>query len=184
MRNLIQRSSLVLVLTATLALGVFALLPHSAPTAAQDDAPVVCDSTLVTLLLVAEYNYGYVSSMMSDEAAMAMMPQIELGQFSPFVTGMMMMEDAAMSEDDMMMMDAMNTEVDKLMAMDSAGIMANYAMMMGMEDETMMESMVTLEPGNVAGENEACTALRADVEKFILAHVVAEANMMMMSEDS
>lgn len=182
MRTLIQRSSLAVVLAAALALAAFGLLPHSAPTAAQDDAPVVCDSTLVTLLLIAEYNYGYVSSLMSDEAAMKMMSTIELGQFSPFVTGMMMMEDTAMSEDEMMMMDAMNTEVDKLLALDSAGIIAAYTMMTGMEDGAMSEEMVTLEPGNVAGENATCTALRADVEKFILAQVVAEASMMMSAD--
>ncbi|HEX2621382.1 MAG TPA: hypothetical protein VHL11_14585 [Phototrophicaceae bacterium] len=178
----IQRFTLPLTLAAAaIALATFAFVPHSTPVAAQDDAPVACDSTLATLVLVAENDYGYLSSMMANADTMAMMPKFEYGQFAPLFTSAMMMDDSSadttMTDDEMKSMEAMQTEVDKMMGMDTMGMLADYATMTGMTAEG---EMVTLKPGDVAGENAACTALRADVEKFLLAHILAEANVAMM----
>jgi len=46
---------------SVLAVLTFGLLAFN-PIRAQD-TPLVCDSTLVTLLLVAEHNYGYLTNM-------------------------------------------------------------------------------------------------------------------------
>ncbi len=83
------------------------------PVTAQDDMGemVVCDSTLVTLLFIAEYEYGY--------EPMVDVSTLEKGQFAPWFDAMMAMmdmEEEAMSEemteepmDDMMMSEDMVT---------------------------------------------------------------------------
>ena len=43
-----------------------------------DGKPVVCDSTLALLLLVAEHDYGYLSDMPA-------LPNIDLGQYAPLI---------------------------------------------------------------------------------------------------
>ena len=48
-----------------------------------------------------------------------------------------------------------------------------------MGDDMMM---TTLTPGNVAGEDEVCTTLRADVEKFLVAQIVTSTVMMAMDD--
>lgn len=148
---------------------------------AQDDAPVACDSTLATLLLVAEHDYDYLSSMMDTEMGA---PNIDLGQYTPLVNDIsMMMMDMMdnMSEDDMMAMDEMNAMMEPMMGMSSVDMLAAYQEAMGME--MMDDNMTVLEPGNVAGENELCATVRADVENFILAHIIASTESMMMEEN-
>ncbi len=147
---------------------------------AQDDAPVACDSTLATLLLVAEHDYDYLSSMMDSEMGA---PNVDLGQFTPLVNdimAMMMEMMDEMSEEDMMAMEAMNAMMEPMMGMSSVDMLAAYEAAMGME---MMDNMTVLEPGNVAGENELCATVRADVENFILAHIIASTESMMMEEN-
>jgi hypothetical protein len=160
MRTLGFGRVLSLVLVAAL---VFAV---SVPIYAQDDMSVACDSTLVTLLLVAERDYGYLSSKMD----MGEMTNIDLGQYDSLFSSIM----SAMMMDEMTSDDAMNARVEEMRMMGSAEMLADYAEMTGMANE----SMTVLEPGVVSGENELCTTLRADVEQFILAHILADMEMM------
>jgi hypothetical protein len=165
----------ILCLTLIMLMG-FAVAPVAH---AQDEmAKVTCDSTLVALLLVAEYEYGYVSEMMAMED-MAM-PELEKGQFAPLFDSIMMM-NAEMMEGEMMEegdMAAHDEMLGMYMGMDSAGMMASYAEGMGME----MGDMVVLTPGNVEGEDATCATVRASVEQFLLAHFLTEMSMMSMDE--
>lgn len=81
---------IAIVFVAVFALA-FALLAR--PTVAQDEMMLIsCDSTLVTLLLIAEYDYGFESMM--DTAT------FDKGQYAPFFDAMMMEEE--MMEEEMM----------------------------------------------------------------------------------
>jgi hypothetical protein len=117
------------------------LLVVLAPVSAQDmmGEKVVCDSTLVTLLFIAEYEYGY--------EPMLDVGMLEKGQFAPWFEAMMSMMADGMMEEEMMSDDMMDD--------------------MMMDDMMMDDMMVTLVPGDVDGEDSFCTALRADVEKFL-----------------
>src|SRR5215468_10251429 len=77
MRNRILALAMLI---ATLA-AVVALSGTVRPAQAQGDKPVVCDSTLITLVYLAEHDYGYHSSM--D------MTKFETGQFKPLFDSMM-----------------------------------------------------------------------------------------------
>jgi hypothetical protein len=122
------------------------------PARAQDTMVHVCDSTLITLLYIAEHDYGFTSMSMD-------LSTFDKGQYAPLFDAMMamMMEEEAMATEE-----AMEEE-------------------MAMEME-MMEGMTMLTPGNIEGEDEACTALRAEVETFLYNTLSAE--MMMMEEGS
>lgn len=153
----------------------FGLLPAAS---AQDDMAVSCDSTLVTLLLVAEHDYGYLSHMMDSEMA----PNVDYGQFSHLITDIVArMQAMGMSDEDMATAEAMQMAMDAMMAMSTDEILHSYDMAM-MEDDMSGEMMTALTPGNVAGENELCTTLRADVEKFLVAHIVNEVQSMPMDD--
>lgn len=129
------------------------------PAAAQDDMMThTCDSSTILLLFIAEYEFGYQNMEMD-------LSTFEKGQFAPLFESMMMMDDMmdepmmegteeAMMEDDMMMSEDMMAEID--------------AMMMG---DMML-------PDGMEGEDEACTALRMDVQRFILAHYMMMPDMM------
>jgi hypothetical protein len=141
---------------------------------------ITCDSTLVTLLLVAEHDYDYLSAKMDMGEEV---PAIDYGQYGPVIDAivamMMQMQDEAamataeaMTEEQMAAHDQMLTE---MMTMDTAGMVASYMSSMNM---TMEEGTTTLTPGNVANEDPVCAEVRADVEKFILAHILTEMSMM------
>jgi hypothetical protein len=130
-------SSVLLTLVAFIgAVGLF-----NSSVKAQDDMTAhVCDSTLIALLYVAEYHYGF-HSMEMDLAT------FEKGQFAPLFDAMMsMMEDEMMATEEPMMEDMMATE------------------------EAMMddEMMVMLAPAQIPGEDPACTGLRAELDAFLL----------------
>jgi hypothetical protein len=140
------------------ALSVFALVivalagaARFNPARAQDTMLHVCDSTLITLLYIAEHDYGFTSMSMD-------LSTFDKGQYAPLFDAMMamMMEGEAMATEEAMM--------EEEMAMD------------------MMEGMTMLTPGNIEGEDEACTALRAEVETFLYATLSAD--MMIMEEGS
>lgn len=164
---------LAVVLVVALAVG-FAVVPA----AAQDDMKHVCDSTLVTLLLVAEHDYDYLSAKMDMGEEV---PAIDYGQYGPVIDSivammMAMMEEEGsmegdMTEEEMMAHDEM---LANMMAMDTAEMVAAYMSSMNMD----MGEMTTLTPGNVAGEDPVCAEVRADVERFILAHILTEMAMM------
>jgi len=127
---------------ALLLVFVFALV---VPASAQDDAMITCDSTLLTLVLVAEYNYGFES--MYD------LSTFEKGQLAPLFDGMMaMMEE--MPEEEMMEEEMAEEEM--------------------MEEEEMMDDMMMLPHGDIADEPEDCTALRSEVEGYIYDTLSAE----------
>ncbi len=135
MRKLIS-ISLVLAVIFVLAL----------PASAQDamEEKIVCDSTLITLLYIAEHDYGY--EPMMDVSV------FEKGQYAPLFDAMMaMMEEGDMEE----------------------GEMAEGEMMEegDMAEGEMMDDMVMLAPGVVAGEPAECTELRTSVETFIYEHL-------------
>src|SRR5688572_11709681 len=91
-----------LVLLAVFAL-TFALTARQ--TVAQDEMMLhTCDSTLITLLLIAEYDYGFESMM--DLAT------FDKGQYAPLFDAMMMMEEEEMMEmtEEPMMEEEMMTE--------------------------------------------------------------------------
>jgi len=140
---------------------------------AQDDMGVVCDSTLVTLLLVAEHDYDYISGMMDSGMEM---PALDLGQYGPVIDSIVAMMMAMMEEEsgEAMDMEAHDQMLADMMEMDSAGMVAAYMSEMNME----MGEMTNLTPGHVAGEDPICATVRADVENFILAHILTEMSMM------
>jgi len=109
-------------------------------TQAQDTMTHVCDSTLITLLYIAENDYGYHSMM--DTAT------FDKGQYAPLFDAMM----AAMDDSEMM-------------APTEEAMMEAPTEAMMMEGD-----MTTLTAGVVADEDPACTALRTDVEAFLYKH--------------
>jgi hypothetical protein len=179
MNTMTFRKVSILCLTVILLAG-FAISPIQ-QTAHAQDAAVVCDSTLAVLLLVAEHDYDYLSSMMMSEDAV-MMPHFDLGQYQPLVDEIvaMMMEMAesgemaeGMTEEDMA---AHDEALGMYMEMsDSAAMVAAYLEGMGMAMDSMSSTVLT--PGNVAGEDPACAAARASVENFLLAHIITEMGM-------
>ncbi len=135
--------------------------------------PVVCDSTLVTLLLVAEYNYDYLSNMMTMDGGHA--PNVELGQYKPLIDdiiAMMTSMHGDMSDEDMQMMATEEAQTMDMMSMSDEDLMKMWMDDMNMTDD--MSMMTMLAPGDVAGEDPACTALRADVQHFLLVHIIAD----------
>ena len=134
------------------AIFVFALV---VPALAQGDTmsdKIVCDSTLMTLLLVAEGDYGYhdMDTSVYDK-----------GELQPAFDSMMSMMDESMGSDTMMG-DEMTPEA-----------------MMGdeMGSDTMMDDSMMLPHGDVAGEPEECTALRTSVESFLYTALTAKYGM-------
>jgi hypothetical protein len=135
----------------TVALVVVLALSAVGFTSAQDMMTHTCDSTLISLLLIAEYEYGFHSMM--DVAT------FDKGQYAPFFEAMMMMEEEMM---------------------DDEGMMESTEMPEGeMMEEEMMDDMMMLPVGNIEGEDEACTALRAELDAFLYNHFSA---MMMEME--
>jgi hypothetical protein len=150
MRTRILTTIAAFAVIAAVALSAFSLLR---PARAQDDMMLhVCDSTLITLLYIAEHDYGFQSMEMD-------LSTFDKGQYQPLFDAMMamMMEEEAMATEEAMM----------------------EGEMMEME---MMEGMTMLTPGNIEGEDEACTALRAEVETFLYNTLSAE--MMAMESGS
>lgn len=136
-----KRNAARLALVAALILTVGAGLTARTASAQDNMMTHTCDSTLIALLYIAEYNYGF-------EAMSVDVSTFEKGQYAPLFDAMM----AMMSGDDMM---------------------ATEEAMMG-EEETMdsgemMGDMVMLTPGNIEGEDPACTALRAELDAFLYA---------------
>ena len=170
MRNVYRLAASICL--SVLVLSIFAVRP--AVVRAQDASPVVCDSTLVTLLLVAEHDYDYLSNMMDNGG----IPNVDLGQFDHLIHDTIaMMQSMEMSAEEMATMEAMQAQLDEMMAMSTTDMLHSYDMSMAMGTEEPM-AMTSLEPGNVAGENDLCTTVRADVEKFIVAHIIADTESM------
>ena len=129
---------LTLATAATVALATIAI-PTATPVQAQGDAPIVCDSTLATLVYVAVHDYGF-QSMMD-------VTKFEQGQFAPLYAAMMQ--------------NMMSSTPETMME-------STPEMMMEATPEMMMGGTV-LTAGVVTGEPEACTQLRAEVEGYLFA---------------
>jgi hypothetical protein len=145
--------SRILTLTSAVALVALVLVGAAQfrPARAQDEMMLhVCDSTLITLLYIAEHDYGFQSMEMD-------LSTFDKGQYQPLFDAMM----AMMAEEE-----ATATE---------------EAMMEEMPME-MMEGMTMLTPAVIDGEDEACTALRAELDAFLYQTLAAE--MMMMESGS
>lgn len=159
-------------------------------TVAQDDMmeKVTCDSTLATLLLIAEFDYDYLSHKMAMDMMEDPALSIDLGVLQPVadeISAMMMemmeeddmMEegDDMMSEDDMMAHDEM---LEGMMGMSAAEAVDAYMSSMNMEMMDMME----LPAGDIAGEDPICAEVRADVQQFLVAHILTHMSMEMMDD--
>lgn len=120
------------------------LVPAFAQVQAQDTMMThTCDSTLITLLVIAESDYGFHSMM--DVAS------FDKGQFAPMFEAMM----AEMGDGDMM---------------ESSEDMMGEEEMMTDDSSMMGDDMMMLTPGVVADEDPACTDLRAELEAFFYDH--------------
>ena len=134
------------------AIFVFALV---VPALAQGDTmsdKIVCDSSLITLLLVAEGDYGYhdMDTSVYDK-----------GELQPLFDNMMSMMDNSMGGDTMM-----------------EGEMTPEAMMgEEMTPDAMMGDTMMLPHGDVAGEPAECTALRTSVQSFLYTALTAKYGM-------
>jgi hypothetical protein len=88
-----KRIALFAVVLVAILAAVFAFA--SRPAVAQDEMMAhTCDSTLISLLLIAEYDYGFHSMM--DTAS------FDKGQYAPFFEAMMMEMEEEMMEEPMM----------------------------------------------------------------------------------
>jgi hypothetical protein len=121
------------------------------PTRAQESMTHICDSTLITLLYIAEHDYGFHSMEMD-------LSTFEKGQYAPLFDAMM-----EMMEGDAGMEDMEETMTD-------------------MSEMPMSDDMVMLTPGHIEGEDEACTALRTELDTFL--YQVLSAEMMAMESGS
>ncbi len=126
---------------------LFAFAPaFTHATNAQDSMTHTCDSTLITLLFIAENDFGYHSMTMDTST-------FEKGEYAPLFEAMMANMDSSMGDTTM-------APTEEMMGSD-----------MTTEDSSMMGGdMMTLQPGVVADEDPACTALRADLETFFYDH--------------
>ena len=127
---------------------VMAIAPLSA-VHAQDEMTHTCDSSTILLLLLAESEMGFHSMM--DTAT------FEKGQYAPLFDAMMSM----MEEEEAMTEEAEMTEEEAAMTEEEAIV-----------EESMMLATI------IEGEDEACTALRAELDK----HIVSYYEMAMMGE--
>jgi hypothetical protein len=119
------------------------------PTRAQDNSGdnmgmITCDSTLVTLLFIAENDYGFHS--MLDVST------LEKGEYAPLFDEMM----AQMDQGDM--------GGDNMGEGDMSG--GDESMGGDMSSDNMGGDMMMLSPGVVPGEDQFCTDLRAELEAF------------------
>jgi hypothetical protein len=144
----------LLVVIVCLLVAAAGFVPRHA--AAQSDSAIVCDSTLVTLLYLAEHDYGFKSAIDASK--------FEKAQFKPWFDSMMAMGGTMM-------------EATQPAMMESTKDAMNSGAMMETTQPAMMEStkdamnggamMASLKPGVVQGENESCTKLRAEIEGFL-----------------
>jgi hypothetical protein len=156
-----MRKSVTVFALVCLVVIVTTLAPVATTPASAQGQTTTCDSTLITLLYVAEHDYGFKPAM--DVA------QFEKGQYKPFFDAMMAMGSA----------DTMATKDASMAATQDASMMATKdASMAATQDTSMMgtkdNSMAVLKPGVVQGENAACTQLRAEVESYLFGQFAAK----------
>ncbi len=147
----VSRRNHVLLLM-TLVVVVLALPFH--PAAAQDEERIVCDSTLVAQVLVAELDLGYIPP---EEIA-----RLDFGQFTPI-------------------QEEIQARMQELSAEEVTQAEANMAEMVELME--MMDTMETpadvtvLQVVSLADEHEFCNILRTNLEAFLYLHLALELNM-------
>ncbi len=170
---------------AALALAIFA--PGSARVTRAQDKPLTCDSTLVTLLLVAEHNYDYLTNMEKNGSKI---PDVEFGDYKPLLTNIMsnmMAMEQNMTQEQMDAAAMQDKAMGDMMGMSNKDIIDQYLTSMMMDSGSMaeatadamgsMDAMTMLPTGALANEDPACTALRTDVEHFLLIHTISDMTM-------
>jgi hypothetical protein len=131
------------------------------PTQAQDTSGdnmgmITCDSTLVTLLFIAENDYGFHS--MYDVST------LDKGEYQPLFDAMMaQMDQGNMGSGD-------NTGQSDMSSGDNMGSGDQSMGGSDMSGDNMSGDMMMLSPGVVPGENQFCTDLRAELESFFYDH--------------
>jgi hypothetical protein len=135
---------------------------------------VSCDSTLATLVLVAEHHYDYLSGNKMGEMGKDAL-KIDYGQFQPLIDSIVgeMTKMSNMTEDQKMKMQAHDDKVKELMDMNMQQLM-DAGMQSLMMDTVDVSGMMALKPGDVAGEDPTCASVRADVEHFLLVNTLAD----------
>lgn len=121
---------------------------------AQDDTPIVCDSSLVAQVLVAELDLGY----LPPEG----IERLDFGQFTPIH-------------------EAIQARMQEMSAEEMAEAEANMAemtdMMEAMENMEMLADVTVLQPLTVADQVQFCNLLRANLDSFLYLHLALELNM-------
>lgn len=135
---------------------------NAAPALAQDqdeEGPIVCDWTLITLLYIAEHEYGYFP--MTDVS------NFDFGQYTPLFDAMMAeMEMEATAEPEMEA-----TEEAEMEATEEP------------EMEATEEPPYTFLPhGDIEGEPQPCEDLRHELDAYFLDHFMHEMEMGMGDE--
>lgn len=161
-----------IVTAAVLAFAIF--VPNSTKVAYAQDKPLTCDSTLVTLLLVAEHNYDYLTNMEKNGSKI---PNVDYGDYKPLIENIMSMMMDMQKNMTQEQMDSAAKEQEMMggmMGMSNADIIKEYMKSMKMDS---MDAMSQLPTGALANEDPACTALRSDVEHFLLVHTIGDMMM-------
>lgn len=128
------------ILLSLLLIGIVSVSAFGFVSAQDDMMTHTCDSTLITLLYIAESDYGFQSAGMD-------LSTFDKGQYAPLFEEMMAMMHDDMADDEMSDDEMMDDEEMS-------------------DDEEMMDDMMMLPVGNIDGEEEACTALREELDAF------------------
>jgi hypothetical protein len=111
-------------------------------TRAQDEM-ITCDLTLISLLYISEHVYGHFP--MTDVS------NIDKGQYAP-------------------LFDAMMAEMAQMEPTEEAAMEPTEEVAMEPTEEVAMEGMTMLAHGDIAGEPQACTDLRHELDAWFLSH--------------
>ena len=138
---------------------------HAQDSGMMDRQAIACDSTLVLLLLVAEHDYGYLSEMQT-------LPNVDLGQYAPLIQQVIAMKQTTeTSAEEMAAMQGRQRLIDSMMSMSTNDLLAQDR---SMGIDATGGTGIILAEGAILGENEVCTSVRADVEKFLTAHILVD----------
>lgn len=122
---------------------------------AQDDALIVCDSSLVVGVLVAELELGYIPP--------ERISRLDFGQFTPI-------------------QEVIEARMQERSAEETAQAEANMVemleLMAAMETMEMPADVTVLQPVSLTDEHEFCNILRTNLDAFLYLHLALELNMM------
>ena len=104
---------------------------------------ITCDLTLISLLYISEHVYGHFP--MTDVS------NIDKGQYAP-------------------LFDAMMAEMAQMEPTEEVAMEPTEEVAMEPTEEVAMEGMAMLASGDIAGEPQACTDLRHELDAWFLSH--------------